>query len=470
MLEKQLHVERIKPEFSVSDGGLISWKASLTDYDASLFYRGKTVTNEEFNSLFLNKTFQSNYIADSLTEFFKVHLPESLVRTFKTHFELRESFVKTFDSNAWGERQADGYYYITIPASEHGITLPEDQSAIEGMNVDTEMYLLDAVSGTFYEVTQVETDTANTVKLYTDDNTLSGFVVIRTNDKAFTLAEARIDATQINGLADVAKSGNYADLKFKPDADIKANRDALNSILSDTAPRNGYAFVHNADHASEAEYATHLLGSGTIQNQPISSIFEEGSSWVKNASYAKNAKYAEHAVNTTTARFAEYADSDTEKGTIDDRLNSLTAVVSSLHSTVAKESFNNLAALAAFVKQNIDHILYVDLQLIRNILVTNVPVVTIRTTSDAPTLSKGTVDTTWFGDCARLYFSKSSDTPLSGIALAYEGSFEFTLEDSLVVHHTSMRSSSEALSLFAYSATIPSTSVAIATVYYIKEE
>lgn len=465
MLEKQLHVERIKPEFSVSDGGLISWKASLTDYDASLFYRGKTVSNEEFNELFLNKTFQSNYIVDSLTEFFKVHLPESLVRTFKTHFELRESFVKTFDTNTWRERQADGYYYITIPASEHGITLPEDQSAIEGMNVDTEMYLLDAVSGTFYEVTQVETDTANTVKLYTDDNTLSGFVVIRTNDKAFTLAEARIDVTQINGLADVAKSGNYADLKFKPDEDIKANRDALNSILSDTAPRNGYAFVHNADHASEAEYATHLLGSGTIQNQPISSIFEEGSSWVKNASYAKNAKYAEHAAQTTTARFAEYADSDTEKGTIEERLGRL-------GKTIKTQTFTNLADTQAFVMQQASSVLYVNIVFKQLIYVNNASTFAIKSTGTMTTSTNGYE---YVGGSIRCYPTVTGNA-VAGLGQTVHADYQINWWDpeklkltrsSTNISYTGVAGADPYVGFLYYTKVITDADLSEATVYYV---
>lgn len=291
MSNKRLHVERVKPEFSISESGLVSWKSSLTDYDASLFYRGKTVSNDEFNALFLNKTYQGNYLADSLTEFFKTHLPEVISRRFRSQFDLHKSFVKVFDSTLWGNKQEDGYYYITIPATEHGITPPSDQPPVEGMNVDTEMYLLDATTGTFYEVSQVETDVNNTVQIYTDDNTLSGFVVIRSNDKSFVLAEGRIDVSQIDGLAPVAISGNYEELKFRPDDIIAANTNAIASIISDTAYDDEHPFVHKADYATqaeEAEYAQNLLSTGTIQNIPISEIFEEASRTVKKATTAKD--------------------------------------------------------------------------------------------------------------------------------------------------------------------------------------
>ena len=323
MSNKDLHVDRIKPEFSVSESGIISWKASLTDYDASLFHRGKTVTNDEFNTLFLNKTYQNNYLADSLTEFFKTHFPEAVYRTFKSRFNMHNNFVKVFDSTVWGNKQADGYYYITIPASEHGIVQPPDETPLAGMNVDTEMYLLDEATGTFYEVTQVETDVDNTVQLYTDDNTLSGFVIIRSNDKSFALTAGRIDVSQIDGIADVALSNDYRELNFRPDDDIKANRDDIDAMLSKTAPLNGRPFVHNADYATNAEnaeYATNLLGSGTIQNQPVSAIFEEGSSYIKNATHAS---------------YADYTDLDFTKGTIDDRLNTHTTEITQINEDIS---------------------------------------------------------------------------------------------------------------------------------------
>lgn len=323
MSNKDLHVERIKPEFSVSESGIVSWKASLTDYDASLFHRGKTVTNDEFNALFLNKTYQNNYLADSLTEFFKTHFPEAVYRTFKSRFNMHKNFAKVFDSTTWGSRQADGYYYITIPASEHGIVQPPDETPLAGMNVDTEMYLLDEATGTFYEVTQVETDVDNTVQLYTDDNTLSGFVIIRSNDKSFALTEGRIDVSQVDGIAKVALTNDYRQLNFRPDDDIKANRDDIDAMLSKTAPLNEHPFVHNADYATNAEnakYATNLLGSGTIQNQPISTIFEESSSYVKNATAAVHAKYAD--LNFT-------------KGTIDARLNTHTTEIAQINEDIS---------------------------------------------------------------------------------------------------------------------------------------
>ena len=289
------HVDRLSPQFSVDANGKITWVPGLLDYDASLFYRGKTVTNEEFNTLFLRNVYQGNYITDSLSELFDKHLDTAIYRSFTSDFNLVPSYVKAFSASDWGALQDDGYYYLTITAEEHGFNIDEDVSEVNHMNIDTEMYVL-GTDGRFYEVTQVDTDPDNTVRLYTDDNTITGFVVIRTNDKAYALAAATIDATQVVGLAPVATSAKYTDLIDRttptgPDTRIAANAAALASIISDTAVDDGLPFVRKADYATNAEnaeYATNLLSSGTIQNQPISAIFEEASSTVKKSTTATN--------------------------------------------------------------------------------------------------------------------------------------------------------------------------------------
>lgn len=323
------HVERIAPQFSVDETGKITWLPGLVDYDASLFYRGKTVTNDEFNTLFLRNVYQGNYITDSLSELFDEHLNTAIYRSFTSDFNLVPSYVKSFGPSDWGTLQSDGYYYITIPASEHGFEPDDEEATLDKMNIDTEMYLL-GTDGRFYEVTQVDTDSDNTVRLYTDDNTLSGFVVIRTNDKSYALAAATIDATQISGLAKVATSAKYTDLIDRttptgPDTRISANAANIAALMSDTEYED-YPFVHNADfatNATNANYATNLLGTGTIQNQPISAIFETGSNYVKNATTATNVSTTinGNAITNifeedgTTVKEATHADSATNVST-----------------------------------------------------------------------------------------------------------------------------------------------------------
>ena len=282
------HIERIKPEMNTDAFGNVTWVPGLIDYDASLFYRGKTVTNDEFNTLFLRQAYQGNYITDSLSELFQTHLGTAIRRKFTTDFNLIPSYVKTFGTEDWGTKQEDGYYYITIPASEHGFELDAvGASTLDKMNIDTEMYLLDEAEGTFYEVTQVETDTDNTVTIYTDDNTLSGFVVIRTNDKAYALASATVDASQITGLAKVALSAKYTDLIDRttptgPDTRIAQNAADIVKIIDGTTP------VAEATHSTNADKALRLLASSYIQGLKVSDIFETGSTYVKNATRARD--------------------------------------------------------------------------------------------------------------------------------------------------------------------------------------
>lgn len=280
------HVERIKPQFSVDRNGNINWVPGLVDYDAALFYRGKTVTNDEFNTLFLQDVYQGNYLTDSLTELFEKHLGTAIYRTFTSDFNLVPSYVKTFSASDWGMLQPDGYYYITIPASEHGFELSESGNELDKMNIDTEMYLL-GEDGKFYEVTQVDTDTENTVRIYTDDNTLSGFVVIRTNDKAYALASATIEASQIKGLANVATSAKYVDLididaADGPNTKIRGLAKDISDIVE------GNTVIGEAVHANKADEATRLLTNSYIQNIKVSDIFETGSHYAKDATRAKD--------------------------------------------------------------------------------------------------------------------------------------------------------------------------------------
>lgn len=71
-------IDRIKPQINIDENGNISWVPSFVDYDASLFYRGKTVTNDEFNQLFLQRTYQANYLADSLNAILNNYLNEAI--------------------------------------------------------------------------------------------------------------------------------------------------------------------------------------------------------------------------------------------------------------------------------------------------------------------------------------------------------------------------------------------------------
>lgn len=299
-------MERIEPKISVDASGNVTWLSTIIDYDPSLFFRGKTVTNEEFNGLFLQQAYQGNYTADSLSAFLEKYLRPTIHRTFTSTFNLLPSYIKTFTSLDWGEKHEDGYYYIIIPAEEHGFMPDTATPELDCMNIDTEVYLMDS-NGQFFEVSQVETDKDNTVTIYTDDNTISGFAVIRTNDKAYALTTTSIDASQVDGLHAVATSGKYTDLidingPTGPNTRIAQNAVNISSII------DGDTVVAKA---KQAEYTDAVLLNSTIQGIPVSNIFEEGSSYVKNATHA------------THATVAQYASDDTTKGTIEQRLTDL---------------------------------------------------------------------------------------------------------------------------------------------------
>jgi hypothetical protein len=280
--------------------GEVNWTPSLLDYDVSRFFRGKQVTNEEFNELFLQQLYQGNYITDSLAELFKTHLGTAIYRTFTHTFDLKKSYTKVFTPAEWGAVHEDGYYYISIPAEEHGFLQTGEASAVDNMNVDTEMYVLDS-DGQFHEVMQVEVDTDNTIHLYTDDNTLSGFVVVRSNDKSFRLAEdVEIDASDVKGLHPVAVSGRYQDLDGINDPGgpvplINKNAEDILKIIE------GPTVVNRAETAGHSDTTNAVLLDGTIQGIPVSNIFETGSNYVKDATHAVNADNAINAVNSTNA-------------------------------------------------------------------------------------------------------------------------------------------------------------------------
>ena len=288
------HIDRIPPKMSVDEQGNVTWTPVYRDHNAAVFHRGKTVTNTEFNELFLKGAYQANYLSDTLKKFFNEHLNAAIFRSFTSGFDIVESFVKPFTTADWGAQQEDGYYYIDIPAEEHGFIANDTAEALERMSIATQMFLLGA-DDKFYEVSQVEIDTYNNVRLYTDDNTLSGVVIIKMNDKAYTLAGEKIDASFVQGLATVGISGKYADLV---DTDIPGGPNPRLASLEDITQNilSGETTVPKAQQASVAE---RILSTSYIQGIKVSDIFETGSNFVKNATNATNAVNAENATNAT---------------------------------------------------------------------------------------------------------------------------------------------------------------------------
>ena len=268
-------VPRKTPEIVITPSGSISWKPIISDHDSNLFDRGKTVSNREFNDLFVKQVYQSNYISDTLAEFFERHMHTVVGRTFENDYNLVHSYIHVITSeNDWGERQEDGYYYITIPASTHGFQ-PVQDSSEEGINIDTELYLCNPDTGEYFEVLQITTENDNTVRLYTDDPRATGIAVIRSNERSYALSGTHLTTAQIRDIADVAKTNDYNSLFNLPDlTGITTNANTIQNIL------NGTYTIQNA---SYAKYVTDYIGT-----RPINEIFETGSTVVKQATNAKN--------------------------------------------------------------------------------------------------------------------------------------------------------------------------------------
>ena len=297
------HVERIKPNMSVGETGELNWTPAYLDYNAANYYPGKTVRSEEFNKHILQQIYQGNYNTDVMKEVFNKHLPDMVYKAFSSEFKLRPSYVKVFTETDWGERQEDGYYYITITPEVHGFVLENTEQSASSITVDTEMYMLNT-DNKFYEVMQALVQPDNTVQIYTDDATTPGFVIVRLNDKSLSVAQVNIHANQIIGLHKAAISGKYSDLVglsneegTGPEDKINANKESIEAIISGEDKYFKKVTVKNAIDAENAMYATNLLASGNIQNIKVLDIFETGSNYVKDATHAKQ---ADDATNVTT--------------------------------------------------------------------------------------------------------------------------------------------------------------------------
>ena len=309
------------PEISVDGLGQVKWTAPALDYNSEIFYRGKTVTNTEFNELFLKQTAQSNYGIDSFKKFLTEIFPQAVYRQVKSKFNFDSSYIRPFVSEDWRAISEDEYY-IQIPVSEHGFDI--DTEITSSPNIEVEMYAFDPVKNSFYRVNQVSINEDNTVVLYSDIVDLIGYVIIRINRKVYAIAsQEKIDASQISGLANVALTGDYNDLLNSPNAFIEKNTNDIQKIIDGSTP------VAKAQSADTVNYITK---DTTFNNIAFTDIFEEGSSYVKNATQAK--------------------DYDTQAGTIKEKFDSLV----NLQEETKKEIIDTLIPKITEVENNITDI------------------------------------------------------------------------------------------------------------------
>ena len=329
-----MQVQRITPIIDVDTAGNVHWQNAPLLYDPALFYSGKKITNEVFNDLFVKQTSHGNYTSDTLKQFLTTHLPNAIFRQVQNRFKFTEHYTRLFNSTDWKGPDSNGYYYIDIPATEHGVYVADGENMQATVRV--EMYALDS-SGSFYNIKQFDIDNDNGVRLYTDDTSLIGYVIVALSNKAYAVVnQGKIDVSQIEGLSPVALSGNYSDLNGVPDEDVTTLANAIAGLKNGTI---------TAGKAKVAEDAEHILTTTTFAGIPFTDIFETGSSYVKNA---------------TTA------DNYSEEGAIAQRLNAIdsniTAILqgpqvvhSAQHATSAGRADNaNHAAVAEYTPENVE--------------------------------------------------------------------------------------------------------------------
>lgn len=319
------------PEIVIDPAGNASWRPVINDYNPNLFYRGKTVTNTEFNDLFIKQAAQSNYTARTLSDILSKYLNTIIGRKFESDYNLVKSYVLEIASETdWGEQQPDGYYYITIPASAHGFA-PAADAAEKGINIDTELYLRDPDTAEYYEVLQIYTDLDNTVTLYTDDPRTVGVAVIRTNERAYALSGSTLTTSQISDIAAVAKTNDYNSLYNLPDlSGITDNTERLDKLY------NGTVAIKNAESAT---YVTGFIKGISIDNILYNNTYVVQEAALAHlatkATYAESAGLADRAVYTDRADLADsaafadranYTANNTEY-TIEERLRTLEQAV-----------------------------------------------------------------------------------------------------------------------------------------------
>ena len=73
-----MQIRRIEPIIDVDRAGNVHWQNAPLQYDPTLFYSGKKITNEVFNDLFVKQTSHGNYTSDTLKQFLTTHLPTAL--------------------------------------------------------------------------------------------------------------------------------------------------------------------------------------------------------------------------------------------------------------------------------------------------------------------------------------------------------------------------------------------------------
>lgn len=159
---------------------------------------------------------------------------------------LNPPYIKEFGSEDWSQLNTDEYV-LSITKAQHEV---DDHREIKML-----MYIQDS-DGKYVNVNQYKIGSDATVYLYSDLPN-SGFVTVARNRDAFIAGDVLLEADSINGLAEVAKSGEYNDLIGKPNLEgLEESSSLISRILS------GGLTVPNAVSATNAQNANYAQNAG----------------------------------------------------------------------------------------------------------------------------------------------------------------------------------------------------------------
>ena len=188
---------------------------------------------------------------------------------------LNPPFILEFGSENWSQFNTDEYV-LSITKEQHDV---DDHKEIKML-----MYLLDD-DGKYVHVNQYKIGSDATVYLYSDLPN-SGFVTVARNRDAFVAGDVLLEADSISGISAVAKSGEYKDLKGKPNLeDLEESSSLISQILS------GVLTVPKAVSATNAQNANYAQSAGSAGSASIALTATKATQDEKganiHASYAK---------------------------------------------------------------------------------------------------------------------------------------------------------------------------------------
>lgn len=165
------------------------------------------------------------------------------IEDFINNSKISANYKRPFSASDWVLDATSGLYKFQIPKTDH---LVEDYREIR-----TTMYIINK-DGEYQQVNQYTISTTGTVTAYSDAK-VAGVILVGINKDAYIMSDVKTDVNLIVGLADVAKTGSFNDLKDKPDySQLEVNEQNIANILSGSLMVGRAA---NADSATEATYA-----------------------------------------------------------------------------------------------------------------------------------------------------------------------------------------------------------------------